>query len=97
MGIDTTLIDHKDQNTLNNCRSNLRSATVSQNGHNRGAQLNNTTGVKGVYLCKQTGRYATRIEVMYKRYNLGRFDTLAEAAAVIKKKREELMGEFACH
>ncbi len=93
MGIDTKLIDHKDGNPLNNQRSNLRSATNSQNLHNHGANSNNTTGVKGV--CVFRGKYRARIQVRCKQHHLGDFDTIAEAERVIVAKRIEMVGEFA--
>ena len=91
------MIDHKDQNTLNNCRHNLRAATRSQNGHNCGTPKNNKTGVKGVSFCKQTGKYRAVIVVDCKYIHLGRFDTLPEAEKVVIAKRKELVGEFACN
>lgn len=97
MGIDASRIDHKDQNPLNNQRKNLRAATHSQNLHNCGASKNSTTGVKGVWFHKARGKYVAEIRVEGKLYWLGRFDILAEAAVVVQKKREELVGEFACH
>ncbi len=97
MGIDAKCIDHKDQNPLNNQRSNLRAATHSQNQHNRGAQKNSKTGVKGVSFDKTQGNYQTRIEIKGKQYCIGRFDTIAKAEAVVQQKREELVGEFTCH
>ena len=97
MGIDTTQIDHKGRNPLNNRRFNLRAATDSQNGHNCGAQKNSMTGVKGVCFDKQSGKYDARVMFTRKQHYLGRFDTIEEAAAVVQEKREELAGEFACH
>lgn len=96
MGIDSKMIDHKDRNTLNNQRENLRAATRSQNMHNHGFNKNNTTGVKGVYFCQQYGRYKAQITVEGKQHFLGRFDTIPEAEAVVIAKRKELVGEFAC-
>ena len=96
MEIDSEHIDHIDRNPLNNQRSNLRVATRSQNQHNRGAQKNSKTGVKGISFDKTQGRYQARIEITGKHYYIGRFDTVEEAAVVIKQKREELVGEFAC-
>lgn len=97
MGIDSKMIDHIDHNPLNNCRSNLRAATNSQNQHNRGAPSSNTTGVKGVSFYQKISKYHAQIEVEGKQYRLGFFDTVAEAKAVVVAKREELVGEFACH
>ena len=96
-GDGTTQIDHIDRKPLNNQRSNLRPATAVQNGHNCGAPSNNTTGVKGVYFDKNAGKYKAQIGFEDKRYHLGLFDTLPEATVVVRKKREELVGEFACH
>lgn len=95
MGIVAEHIDHIDQNSLNNCRLNLRGATKSQNEHNRTAQRNSLTGVKGVYFDKKRGKYRARIQVEGRKFNLGYFDTLAEAANVVQRKRKELVGEFA--
>lgn len=62
MGIDS-MVDHKDRNPLNNCRSNLRAATNSQNLHNRGPQSNSLTSIKGVCFHKQTSKYHAQITV----------------------------------
>lgn len=97
MGIVAKQIDHKDRNPLNNQRSNLRSATGSQNRHNCGLPSTNTTGVKGVWFDRKTGKYRAQIRVKGERFSLGYFDTLEEAAAAVQHKREELMGEFTCH
>jgi hypothetical protein len=42
------IIDHADGDGLNNCRSNLRICTHSENMRNRRISKNNTTGYKGV-------------------------------------------------
>lgn len=95
MGIDSKLIDHIDRNSLNNQRSNLRSATHSQNQHNRGAPLNSKTGVKGVSFYKPNGKYQANITIDRKQYHLGLFDTISEAEKIVIAKRKELVGEFA--
>ena len=100
MGIDleaASHIDHIDNETLNNCRSNLRAATVSQNLHNTGVPRNSKTGVKGVCFHKASGQYQAKICVRGKLHWLGTHVTIAEAERVIVAKREELCGEFACH
>ncbi len=97
MGIDASHIDHKDRNPLNNQHSNLRPATAAQNGHNCVVQKNSTTGVKGVWLDRKVDKYRAEIVFEGKRYGFGYFDTIPEAAAVVRKKREELVGDFACH
>jgi len=96
MGIIAKIVDHKDRNSLNNCRSNLRAASDNQNQHNRGTPKNSSTGVKGVGFYEASQKYLARIRVEGKYFHLGYFDTLKEAAAVVQKKRKELVGEFAC-
>jgi hypothetical protein len=52
----------------------------------------NRTGVRGVSIQKD-GRYAAEFQVNKKKYWLGRFDTIKEAAMVITKKKLELSHE----
>jgi hypothetical protein len=88
-------VDHEDGDTLNNKRSNLRRATVAQNG----ANTLNWTGAKssrfkGVYLRKDTGRWEARIGSRPK-LNLGSFDSEEEAARAYDAAKRERYGEFA--
>jgi hypothetical protein len=96
MGIDGE-VDHKDHDGLNNRRSNLRSATSQQNKANQGLRLDNTSGVKGVSWCKQTGKWRAKIKVNGQTRHLGRFDDKQLAEATVRDAREKTFGEFACH
>lgn len=71
--------DHRDGDGLNNTRENIRTCSVSQNGMNKGAQRNSSTGVKGVSPCGK--RFAATIRVNGKQKHLGCFDTVARAKA----------------
>lgn len=86
-------IDHIDEDKSNNRWANLRAATKSQNGMNRGLQKNNSTGFKGVYY--QANGYVAEIWVNRKKHYLGRFRTAYEAGLVAAKARVTLHGEFA--
>lgn len=89
-------IDHIDGNRLNNQKANLRIATKAQNGWNRGATKRSTTGLKGVYRCRQTGRYAARIMANGKSYHLGRFPTPELASKAYCAAADRLHGPYAC-
>ncbi|AUR82553.1 hypothetical protein NVP1152O_071 [Vibrio phage 1.152.O._10N.222.46.E1] len=84
-------IDHKDQNRSNNAWSNLREATISQNGFNRGARTK--TGVKNVSTTPN-GKFRVEFMVQGKKYRYGVFDTLDEAKSVADEKRAILHGDF---
>jgi len=73
------LPDHVDNDPLNNRRSNLRIATHSQNQHNAGVRIDNTSGYRGVSLHKQTGRWQASIQVNKRKIYLGLFETREEA------------------
>ena len=57
------LIDHINTDKSDDRFSNLREATVSQNGANRLAQRNNRIGIKGVRLSKTGKRFEVSIKM----------------------------------
>lgn len=85
-------IDHRDLDTLNNQRENLRRATHAQNTTNRSVQKNNSIGLKGVSPRDQ--KFIARIQSDGKSVHLGRFDTRADAANAYAKAAAALHGEF---
>ncbi len=86
--------DHKNGNTLDNRRSNLRLATHSQNQHNKGLQSNNTSGYKGVTFSKTHKKWRANIQIDNKKKFLGLFDTPEQAHKAYCKAAKELHGEF---
>lgn len=88
-------IDHRDRNTLNNKRENLRFATKSQNQANQKIRSDNTSGFKGVNWRKDIAAWAARVSVMNKRIHLGHFPTAEAAARAYDTAAQKHFGEFA--
>lgn len=89
-------VDHKDmEDTLNNQRSNLRVATKGQNMRNRGKQVNNKSGFKGVSWSKQNKKWYAWIGFNGKTLPIGHYDDIKEAAKAYNQKALELHGDFA--
>jgi hypothetical protein len=87
-------VDHiREQNTLDNRRSNLRICTNAQNSYNRGKNKNNTSGFKGVSLF--AGKWRALIAINGKLIHLGYYSTAEQAAKAYDAKAKELHGEFA--
>jgi hypothetical protein len=80
--------------TLDCRRDNLRPASVSQNGHNRPAPCNNSSGFKGV---SRSGpnRWRATIEFQGRQRHLGTRSTPEAAAALHVAEAQRLAGEFA--
>lgn len=92
---DRTQVDHRNGDTLDNRRANLRCATQSQNLHNAPPNKASTSGVKGVGWVKAKKKWRARIKVQQRRHSLGYFDTKEEAAAAYARAAGEMVGEFA--
>lgn len=87
-------VDHKNGNTLDNRRENLRVCSNAENIRNQKTHSDKKTAkAKGVY--KVEGKYVAQIMRNYKKYYLGKFDTEAEAAARYKEAAENMHGDFA--
>jgi len=91
---DPHLVDHINGNPLDNRRENIRRATKSQNGMNTRTKTG-SSGVRGVNWCKQKNRWVAHIMVKSKRYKLGAFMDLADAAEARQAAEEIFFAEFA--
>jgi hypothetical protein len=69
----------------------LRPATRKKNGENHaGPQANSTTGVRGVWWDKRTGKWAAEVWHYSEKYWVGRFVLLEDAEAAVVAKRNKL-------
>lgn len=73
-------IDHINGDGLDNRKSNLRSATGTQNNLNRRLNRTSTSGYKGVYFHKTTGKWHACLEFQGRKIS-GKYHKTAEAAA----------------
>lgn len=85
-------VDHKNLDTLDNRKENLRVCNSSQNNANRKAY--SKTSYKGVYKTSSR-KYQAVVVNNHKRYYLGLYGTAKQAAKAYDKKAIELHGEFA--
>lgn len=88
-------IDHINRIKTDNRISNLREATVPQNGHNVGVQSRNTSGVRGVDWRPGRSRWRARLMVESTGVSLGNFSDFFEAVCARKSAERLYYGEFA--
>lgn len=87
--------DHKDENKIHNCRSNLRNCTHAENNRNVARPRNNTSGYKGVWYVKKTGRWLASVKVNGKQHSLKTWVMPEDAARAYDKAAKKYFGEFA--
>lgn len=92
--VDGHYIDHINSNTSDNRKSNLRTATKSQNGMNRDLQSNNTSGNTGVYWHKKIGKWIAYITVNREYIYLGSFNNFEDAVKARKEAEDKYFGEW---
>jgi hypothetical protein len=90
------LVDHRNRNTLDNRRSNLRLATHSQNQFNKAkTTLKTSSRFIGVYLEKRSGLWGTKISHHGKSTWLGRFKSELDAAHAYDEAARKYHKDFA--
>lgn len=87
-------VDHKNRNTLDNRRENLRFCTKSQNAMNSKKRVGNTSGHKGVSWEKNRQKWKAYLNLQGKQIHLGYFDSKQEAVIARLKGAQEIFGEF---
>jgi len=88
-------IDHRNHNTLDNRRLNLRKCTQAQNKQNKRAYSRCKSGFKGVCWKTRERRWTAQIQVSKKKMFIGYFDSKEEAARAYDVAAKQHFGEFA--
>lgn len=84
----TKEVDHKNINSLDNRRHNLRVVTRQINSFNKNLNSNNVSGTTGVSRHKPTGKWRAHIMLDYKQKHLGLFKTIEEAIEARSKAED---------
>jgi hypothetical protein len=93
------IVDHINNNGLDNRRDNLRVVTKQQNNQNTRPNPKSRSPYKGVSFHSRDNRWLARIYFNNRRYELGRFPPTPEgeldAAKAYNQKAKEFYGDFA--
>lgn len=87
-------IDHRNGDTLDNRRSNLRHANRLEQSRNTGMRRNNTSGFKGVSFVARLGKFRAYIVENRKQIYLGLFVRAEDASAAYEEAAARLFGDF---
>jgi len=88
-------LDHINNTKTDNRFENLRRASKSQNGFNRGPNKNNSSGAKGVHWYARKNKWKAEIWHEGSKRHLGYFHSLDMAAKAYSDAAKILHGEFA--
>lgn len=88
-------VDHENNDGLDCRQSNIRLATISQNGGNCGPRKGSRSGFRGVGWSTKEGKWIAQIQCQGRHQRIGCFTDPEEAARAYDAKAIELFGEFA--
>jgi hypothetical protein len=91
---DKKVVDHKNGNTLDCRKENLRICTNQENIRNQKLSRNNTSGYKGVGWDKTNRKWVARIKVNMKLISLGTYKRIEDAANAYAEASKKYHGEF---
>lgn len=91
------VIDHINNDPLDNRIENLRACSVEENCWNAMLSKSNNSGFKGVGWHSASKKWRARLKMRGEEIHIGMFDDLNEAVKAVRKKRESLHGQFCNH
>lgn len=92
---DGVFVDHKNNNRVDNRKSNLRLCSALENAMNAVKRKDGKSQYKGVYRSIKNGYYVAHIQHKGSREFLGYYKEEMDAAFYYNLKAKELFGEFA--
>lgn len=90
------VVDHRNYDTLDNRKNNLRVSSIDKNVKHRGRlNKNNTSGYRNVTWSESYKKWIVQLQINHKNKILGKFDDKDEAGKFAAEMRALYYGEFA--
>ncbi len=87
-------VDHRNRNTLDNRRENIRGCASSSNKHNIPKRRTNKSGYKGVSWCKERGLWVAHIQLQGKSIYIGGYHSREDAYSAYCARAVPAVGDF---